>query len=114
MIKAENQKLSLYGGESDGGLDVQTKEKVNQMIKAFSLDKIDMLGEQHMIHEEEMQIDQKGGGATTEGGAQQRFVEPFVYTLYRTEQPRYLEYAYRQAGQNKEMEIRASGGPFKS
>jgi len=67
-----------------------------------------------MQEEEVMHIDQKGGPIAEGGVAQQRFVEPYVYTLYRTEQPRYLEYAYRQVSKNKELEIRASGGPFSS
>jgi hypothetical protein len=74
-----------------------------------------MLGEtQKLISDEAMQIDQNGDGGQPKEQLNYRFVEPYVYTLYRTEQPRCLENQYRLPTQNKEMEIRASGGLLKN
>lgn len=111
IIKSENAKLQPY--YTDDTLDVATRERVNTMLKTFTLDHIDQLGENAAMTSDTV-MNGDGNGGWRDNGTLQSSFEPMIYTLYRTEQPRCLENQYRQQVTSKEQEIRASGGPVKN
>ncbi|CDW72314.1 menage a trois 1 [Stylonychia lemnae] len=111
MIKIENQKLNPFSYRDN--LDSLELEKAKQLITGFKLDDIDYLGETQAQIDDQVQmlIDQQSAQNPSGQNQQQqpKFIEPYLYTLYRTEMPREIEYQ-KMPSTNLELQRKAGGG----
>lgn len=68
-------------------------DSAQALADKFNIDEIDKLGETQINNDIEME-EANNGAAGDQGanGPRGGYIEPFVYSLYRTEQPRPIEH----------------------